>query len=84
MLKEASRYANHTYMVMTLQKLVHFSSNEANDSDDEINSIGGEQRKLRNRFGVDVFQNCSSGNAETTEKKCEKYLTEGTYLSLIY
>jgi hypothetical protein len=47
-----SRYTDHTYMVMTLQKLVHLHDDDNDDSDSEyeVDSLGGTWKSKRGRF----------------------------------
>jgi hypothetical protein len=62
-----SRYTDHTYMVLTLQKLVHVHNSDGNESDmDETDSIGGTARPRRGRLSK-AFHKMFSRSARKNE-----------------
>ncbi|KAF8849912.1 cora family metal ion transporter-like protein [Acephala macrosclerotiorum] len=64
-------YTDHTYMVFTLQKLVHLHRGEGNDSESEFDdkdSIVGSRKAPRNKVSK-FFRNMFSGSTAKYENK---------------
>ncbi|PMD41351.1 cora family metal ion transporter-like protein [Hyaloscypha variabilis F] len=63
---KADWYTDHTYMVLTLQKLVHLHNNDGSDTDSETDSIGGTRGYKRGRFSK-AFRKMFSKSASKNE-----------------
>jgi len=65
------RYTDHTFMVMTLQKLVHLHDNDGSDTESETDSIGGTRKHKHGRISKAFHKmfSKSSPNYEYDDKQ---------------
>ncbi|KUJ10140.1 uncharacterized protein LY89DRAFT_596838 [Mollisia scopiformis] len=77
---KADWYTDHTYMVFTLQKLVHLHRDEDSDSEgDEMDSIGGSRKAPRSRVSKYFRKLFSGSKAKFDEKQRTADIVAGVH-----